>query len=124
MSCFRGHLCGVALEKSVADFSKQISDLKARTTEELSDTDDGSADFSEYRDTVISGYNDLEELLSNVTVENYETVMADISALINPEKPYVSLADDLPFNDVSDDNITYSTSQQCFNIIPFCERRS
>ena len=97
------------LEKSVADFSKQISDLKARTTEELSDTDDGSADFSEYRDTVISGYNDLEELLSNVTVENYETVMADISALINPEKPYVSLADDLPFNDVSDDNITYST---------------
>ena len=34
--------------------------------------------------------------------------MADVSALINPERPYVSLADDLPFNDVSQDNILYS----------------
>lgn len=35
--------------------------------------------------------------------------MSEISALINPEKPYVSLADDFPFNDVSEENITYST---------------
>ena len=96
------------LERSVADFSKQISDLRVKTIDELKETDDGSADFSEYRNTVISGYDDLEKLLSNVTVDNYQTVMADISALINPEKPYVSLADDLPFSDVSEDNITYS----------------
>ena len=97
------------LYKSVADFSKKIADLKAQTLYELSETDNGSGEFSEYRDIVISGYSDLESLLSTVTVDNYETVMADISALINPEKPYISLADDLPFNDVSEDNITYST---------------
>ena len=40
------------------------------------------------------------------------TIMSEISALINPEKPYVSLADDLPFNDVSEENITYSTADK------------
>lgn len=95
------------LDKSVADFSKQIANLKAQTLDELRETDNGSADFSEYRDTVISGYNELEDLLSTATIDNYETVMADISALIMPERPYVSLADDLPFNDVSEDNISY-----------------
>ena len=97
------------LDKIVADFSKQIAELKAQTIDELSETDNGSMEFSEYRDTVISGFNEVENLLSTVSVENYEMVMSEISALINPEKPYVSLADDLPFNDVSEDNITYST---------------
>ncbi|MDO5150790.1 MAG: hypothetical protein Q4D76_15575 [Oscillospiraceae bacterium] len=98
---------GDELDKSVADFSRQIANLKAQTLDELRDTDNGSAEFSEYRDTVISGYNEVEALLSTVSVENYEMVMSEISALINPEKPYVSLADDLPFNDVSGENITY-----------------
>lgn len=97
------------LDKSVADFSKQIAELKAQAIDELSETDNGSTGFSEYRDTVISGFNEVEELLSTVSVKNYEMVMSEISALINPEKPYVSLADDLPFNDVSEENITYST---------------
>jgi len=97
------------LDKIVADFSKQIAELKAQTIDELSETDNGSMEFSEYRDTVISGFNEVEKLLSTVSVENYKMVMSEISTLINPEKPYVSLADDLPFNDVSDDNITYST---------------
>ncbi|MDO5147939.1 MAG: polymorphic toxin-type HINT domain-containing protein [Oscillospiraceae bacterium] len=97
------------LDKSVADFSKQIAGLKAQAIDELSETDNGSTGFSEYRDTVISGFNEVEELLSTVSVENYEMVMSEISALINPEKPYVSLADDLPFNDASEENITYST---------------
>ncbi len=97
------------LDKSVADFSEQIANLKAQTLDELRETDNGSAEFSEYRDTVISGYNEVEELLSTASIENYEMVMSEISALINPEKTYVSLADDLPFNDVSEDNITYST---------------
>lgn len=97
------------LDKIVADFSKQIAELKAQTIDELSETDNGSMEFSEYRDTVISGFNEVENLLSTVSVENYEMVMSEISALINPEKPYVSLADDLPFNDVSEENITYST---------------
>lgn len=96
------------LDRRVGDFRKQINELKAQTIAELSETDNGSVEFSEYRDIIFSGYNKVEELLSTVSVENYETVMADISALINPEKPYVSLADDLPFNDVSEDNITYS----------------
>lgn len=97
------------LDKRVADFRKEIDELKAQTIAELSETDNGTVEFSEYRDTIFSGYSTVEELLSTVSVENYETVMSEISALINPEKPYVSLADDLPFNDVSEDNITYST---------------
>lgn len=97
------------LDRRVDDFRKQINELKAQTIAELSETDNGSVEFSEYRDIIFSGYNKVEELLSTVSVENYETVMSEISALINPEKPYVSLADDLPFNDVSEDNITYST---------------
>ena len=96
-------------DRIVADFSKQIVELKAQTIDELSETDNGSMEFSEYRDTVISGFNEIEKLLSTVSVENYEMVMSEISALINPEKPYISLADDLPFNDVSEENITYST---------------
>lgn len=99
---------GDELDKTMADFSRQIANLKAQTLDELRDTDNGSAEFSEYRDTVISGYNDLEDLLSTVTIDNYESVMADISALIMPERPYVSLADDLPFNDVSEENISYA----------------
>lgn len=97
------------LDRRVDDFRKQINELKAQTIAELSETDNGSVEFSEYRDIIFSGYNKVEEMLSTVSVENYETVMSEISALINPEKPYVSLADDLPFNDVSEDNITYST---------------
>ena len=96
------------LESSISYFKEQIEDFKNRSIEELSNTDNGSDEFAEYRETIISGYNELESLLSTVTVDNYETVMADISSLINPEKPYVSLADDLPFNDVSENNITYS----------------
>ena len=85
------------LDKSVADFSKQIAELKAQAIDELNETHNGSTGFTEYRDTVISGFNVVEELLSTASVENYAMVMSEISARINPEKPYVSLADDLPF---------------------------
>lgn len=96
------------LNVSVSNFREQIADLKAQSLDELSDTDNGSAEFAEYKEAVISGYSKLEKLLSNVTIDNYVSVMEDISALINPEKSYISLADDLPFNDVSEENISYS----------------
>lgn len=96
------------LDRNVANFKEQIDDLKVKTNNELNKTDDGSKEFNEYREAVLSGFNDLDALMSDVSVENYEEIMADVSELINPEKPYVSLADDLPFNDVSEDNISYS----------------
>lgn len=96
------------LDSAVATFNEQINALKATVNEELSETDNGTDEFKDYKEAVLSGFNDLEVLLSGISVENYETVMSDISALINTEKPYVSLADDLPFNEVSEDNITYS----------------
>ena len=95
------------LDDAVAKFNEQINALKATANKELSDTDNETDELNEYKEAVISGFNDLEFLLSDISVENYEAVMSDISALINPEKPYVSLADDLPFNEVSEDNITY-----------------
>lgn len=95
------------LDDAVATFNEQINALKATANKELSDTDNETDELNEYKEAVISGFNDLEFLLSDISVENYEAVMSDISALINPEKPYVSLADDLPFNEVSEDNITY-----------------
>lgn len=64
--------------------------------------------FVPKKHTTYTGYTQLEVFLSDIIVESYEKVMADVSALINPERPYVSLADDLPFNDVSQDNILYS----------------
>ena len=64
--------------------------------------------FVSKKQTTYTGYTQLEVFLSDIIVESYEKVMADVSALINPERPYVSLADDLPFNDVSQDNILYS----------------
>ena len=97
------------LDDVVATFNEQINALKATANEELSETDNGTDEFKEYKEAVLSGFNDLEVLLSDISVENYETVMSDISALLNPETPYVSLADDLPFIEVTEDNITYST---------------
>ena len=96
------------LDSNIAVFKEQIVNLKAKTCDELSQTDNGTEEFNDYREAVLLGFNDLEVLLTDVYVENYQSVMADISELINPEKPYVSLADDLPFNEVSEDNITYS----------------
>lgn len=96
------------LDDAVATFNEQINALKATANEELSDTDNETDEFNEYKEAVLSGFYDLEVLLSDISVENYETVMSDISALLNPETPYVSLADDLPFNEVTEDNITYS----------------
>lgn len=96
------------LDRNVTNFKKQIADLKLKTNNELNKTDNGSKEFNEYREAVLSGFNDLDALMSDVSVENYEEIMAEVSELINPEKPYVSLADDLPFNDVSEDNISYS----------------
>lgn len=64
--------------------------------------------FVPKKHTTYTGYTQLEVFLSDIIVESYEKVMADVSALFNPERPYVSLADDLPFNDVSQDNILYS----------------
>lgn len=97
------------LESSVSYFKEQIANLKGQSFKELIKTDNGTEEFNVYKNAVTAGYAQLEELLSDVNVDNYEEVMADISALINPERPYVSLADDLPFNDVSEDNISYST---------------
>ena len=96
------------LDRSVADFREQIADLKTKSINELNETDNGSTEFDDYKNTVISGYSELESLLSDVTVSNYESVMSKVSDLINPERPYVSLADDLPFNDVSEENISYT----------------
>lgn len=97
------------LESSVSYFKEQIANLKGQSFKELIKTDNGTEEFNVYKNAVTAGYAQLEELLSDVNVDNYEEVLADISALINPERPYVSLADDLPFNDVSEDNISYST---------------
>ena len=49
---------GDELDKIVADFSRQIAELKAQAIDELSETDNGSTGFTEYRDTIISGFND------------------------------------------------------------------
>ena len=97
------------LESSVSYFKEQIANLKGQSFKELIKTDNGTEEFNVYKNAVTAGYAQLEELLSDVNVDNYEEVMDDVSALINPERPYVSLADDLPFNDVSEDNISYST---------------
>lgn len=96
------------LESSVSYFKEQIANLKGQSFKELIKADNGTEEFNVYKNAVTAGYAQLEELLSGVNADNYEEVMADVSALINPERPYVSLADDLPFNDVSEDNISYS----------------
>jgi len=96
------------LDRYVTDFKEQIADLKTKSLEELSKTDNGSDEFNDYKNAVVSGYSELDSLLSDVTVSNYESVMSAISDLINPEKPHISLAEDLPFNDVSEENISYA----------------
>ncbi len=84
------------LEESVSDFKQQIAVFKTKSLEELDKTDNGTEQFRDYKDAIMSGYNEIESYLADITVENYEKIMADISALVNPEKPYVSLADNLP----------------------------
>lgn len=74
------------LDKSVADFSRQIAELKTQAIDDL--------------------------LNIETPLFQASTIMSEISTLINPEKPYVSLADNLPFNDVSEENITYSTADK------------
>lgn len=65
------------LDDAVATFNEQINALKATANEELSETDNGTDEFKEYKEAVLSSFNDLEVLLSDISVENYETVMSE-----------------------------------------------
>ena len=65
------------LDDAVATFNEQINALKATANKELSDTDNETDELNEYKEAVISGFNDLEFLLSDISVENYEAVMSE-----------------------------------------------
>jgi transglutaminase-like putative cysteine protease len=88
-------------------FGENLDLLKKAALEELEQTDNGSDEFNDYKAAIMSGFEELENEISKVNAENYESVLANISQIINPETPYTSLADDLPFSEASEENISY-----------------
>ena len=45
------------LEESVSDFKQQIAVFKTKSLEELDKTDNGTEQFRDYKDAIMSGYN-------------------------------------------------------------------
>lgn len=92
-------------DTAMKGFTQLVSSLKNQTIEELSATDNGTKEYKNYRSAVLSGFEELENCISGQNEKNYETVLEEIGEIVAPEKQHIPLAGDLPFNNVSNDEI-------------------
>ncbi|MDR1673997.1 MAG: hypothetical protein LBR54_00910, partial [Oscillospiraceae bacterium] len=90
---------------AVDDFSSLVAAFKESAVGELDKTDNGSPEYSEYRSAVLSDFSELESCINELQTDNAETALSQIKEKVAAEKPYMALAGDLPFNEVSNDNI-------------------
>lgn len=92
-------------DTAMKGFTQLVSSLKNQTIEELSATDNGTKEYKNYRSAVLSGFEELENCISGQNEKNYETVLEEIGEIVAPEKQHIPLAGDLPFHNVSNDEI-------------------
>ena len=91
------------------DFSQLVSTLKDKVTRELDTTDNGTDEYNRYRSEVLSGFEKLENCVSGQDEKNSETILNEMEDIILSEKPYLALAEDLPFDNISGDEIPMET---------------
>lgn len=96
-------------DTAMDDFSQLVSTLKDKMTKELDTTDNGTDEYKSYRSEVLSGFKKLENCISGKDEKNSETILKKIEEIVDPEKPNLALAEDLPFNIVSDDEVSMET---------------
>lgn len=94
---------------AMSDFAQLVSTLKDKVTEELDITDNGTDEYNSYRSEVLSGFKKLENCISEQSEKNSETLLNQMEEIIFSEKPYLALADDLPFNNVSNEEVQMET---------------
>lgn len=92
-------------DTSMKGFIRLVSSLKNKTIEELAATDNGTEEYNNYRLAVLSGFEELEDCINGQNEKNYETVLKEIGEIVAPEKQHTPLAGELPFNNVSSDEI-------------------
>ncbi|MCI8408535.1 MAG: transglutaminase domain-containing protein [Lachnospiraceae bacterium] len=92
-------------DTSMKGFTQLVSLLKSKTIEELAATDNGTEEYNNYRLAVLSDFEELEDCISGQNEKNYETVIEEIGNIVAPKKQHIPLAGDLPFNNVSVDEI-------------------
>lgn len=93
---------------AVNDFSMLVTSLKESAVAELDKTDNGSAEYNDYRSSVLSNFDELETYINELNADNAEAVLGKIEEKVAAEKPYISHAGELPFGEVSSDSILYA----------------
>ncbi len=94
---------------AVNNFSSLVTGFKKTVVDELDETDNGSPEYNEYRTTLLSNFSELETYISELNTNNAETALSKIKEKVAAEKPYVGLAGELPFNEVSNDAISFAS---------------
>ncbi len=99
------------------EFIELVSDLKKRSLSELDSTNNSTEEYENYRALVVSGFEEIEGYADQLNEENSEEVLRKIEDTVTYEQPYVKMADDLPFNNITVENIKYSAynSQSVIN---------
>lgn len=100
---------------AVDDFSLLVTSLKESTTLELDKTDNDSTEYDEYRSVVLSSFDELEVYISELSTDNADILLSKIKEKVAEEKPYLTLAGDLPFGEVSIDNVSFATFSEISN---------
>lgn len=93
---------------AVNNFSSLVTGFKEVAVGELNQTDNGSPEYNEYRTKVLSDFSELESYISELDTDNAKTALDKIQKKVASEKPYIGLAGELPFNEVSNDAISFA----------------
>jgi hypothetical protein len=95
------------LRASVDEFSMLIANLKTQAVSELDETDNSSSEDDDYRSAVLSNFTKLEERVSKLSTDNTQAVLDEIKEMVDAERPYNTLAGELPFRNITNDDIAY-----------------
>lgn len=88
-----------------SEFIELVSDLKKRSLSELDSANNGTEEYENYHDLVVSGFDEIEGYANQLNEDNSEEILGKIEDTVSFEEPYVGLADDLPFSNVAVDEV-------------------
>lgn len=93
-------------DNAVTVFSNLVSSLKNKTIEELDKTDNGTEEYQDYRTSVLADYKELATYTNELSNGNISRTLRKIKNKVVSEKPFMALGNDLPFENVANDNVT------------------
>lgn len=96
---------GKDFDHAVEEFTMLVEQLKTQTMEELEKTDNGTEEYNDYRSYVLSGFDEIKKYAEKINTKNAEKMLGKIEEKVAAEKPYIPLAEDLPFENVSNEEI-------------------